>query len=62
MEEKYRQYIFNRGFSTKGEGRGRGLHIVKGSVENLNGNIELSTNVGLGSKFIVLVPKEDLHG
>ncbi|MBV1818968.1 ATP-binding protein [Clostridium cochlearium] len=62
IEEKYRQYIFNRGFSTKGEGRGRGLHIVKESVENLNGNIELSTNIGLGSKFIVLVPKEDLHG
>ena len=60
IEEKYRQYIFNRGFSTKEDGRGRGLYIVKEAVENLRGSIDFSTKIGLGSQFMVLIPKEEL--
>lgn len=60
IEEKNRQYIYNRGFSTKGDERGRGLYLVKEAVENVKGSINYFTEVGLGSGFTVVIPKEEL--
>jgi len=51
--------IFNRGFSTKDGSRGIGLALIKETVENLNGNIEVISHIGDGTKFIVTIPKEE---
>lgn len=36
--------VFEKGFSTKGEGRGYGLYLVKQSIERLGGTIEVYFN------------------
>ncbi len=53
--------IFEPGFSTKTEvtdlsGRGMGMNIVKETVEQLNGNITVNSEVGKGSTFALSFP------
>lgn len=50
--------VFNDGFSTKGENRGKGLALLKQIVENLNGSIEVVSNVNEGCQFKVYISKE----
>ena len=38
------EHIFQRGFSTKGEGRGMGLSIVRGIVDEAGGRLTLSSD------------------
>ncbi len=42
--------------TTKKTGRGMGLHSVKIYVEQLNGQIEVSSKVGQGTTFTVKLP------
>ena len=51
--------IFENGFSTKGEGRGTGLHQVKSMVENFGGKITVESQEGVGSSFSVSFVKEN---
>jgi CheY-like chemotaxis protein len=53
--------LFEHGFSTREEatvtsGRGVGLDVVKRRVESLGGNVELSTELGRGTRFSLSVP------
>lgn len=53
--------IFHPGFSTKAEvtdisGRGVGLDVVKTNVDHLQGEIQLETVKGQGSRFLILLP------
>jgi chemotaxis protein histidine kinase CheA len=53
--------LFEHGFSTKDEtsvtsGRGVGLDVVKRRVESLGGSVELSTELGRGTRFSLSVP------
>lgn len=50
--------IFTRGYSTKQGSRGIGMSIVKRSVEAVDGNIQVDSEVGKGSVFTVIVPKK----
>jgi CitB family two-component system sensor histidine kinase MalK len=50
--------IFKKGFSTKGENRGIGLALVKRSLEKINGDIEINTELTKGTRFIVSIPYE----
>jgi len=54
---EWRQKIFQPGFTTKPEGSGLGLSLVKKTVERLGGKIILRTGVGQGTTFVVLLPK-----
>ena len=47
--------IFERGFSTKGEGRGTGLSLVKETVDAFHGTIRVESEPGIGSSFIITV-------
>lgn len=55
------QLLFEAGLSTTEEisdvsGRGVGLDVVRSKIESINGNIEINTEVGKGSKFIIRIP------
>jgi chemotaxis protein histidine kinase CheA len=55
------ELLFEHGFSTREEasvtsGRGVGLDVVKRRIEALGGNVELSTELGRGSRFSLSVP------
>ena len=39
--KRYKEFIFKEGVSSKGEGRGTGLFLVKSRVELYNGHIEI---------------------
>ncbi len=54
-------FIFNPGFSTKKEitdisGRGVGMNVVKEIVSELNGNVQIETEPGMGTRFVMAFP------
>ncbi|MDK2984527.1 MAG: hypothetical protein PWQ96_169 [Clostridia bacterium] len=55
IEENLQEKIFAAGYSTKEPGRGYGLSIVRETVLNYGGNIEVKNNP---TAFIVTLPKK----
>lgn len=60
-DEDMIQYIFHPGFSTKEQvtevsGRGVGMDVVKTNIEKLSGEVKVSTELGKGSVFKVVLP------
>lgn len=53
--------IFSRGFSTKGEGRGTGLHLVRQEVTMLGGDIAVRNGKG-ETVFMVSIPDKESGG
>lgn len=51
--------IFYR-VSKNSVGSGLGLYIVKESIEKLNGRIEISSEIGIGSEFKIYIPNSPL--
>ncbi|MGG3466089.1 DcuS/MalK family sensor histidine kinase [Neobacillus pocheonensis] len=56
IDEELAEKIFLKGVSTKGNDRGIGLFLMKQSIEKLQGNLEVSTKVGEGTKFTLTIP------
>jgi len=58
IEESFQGKIFSMYFraTTSGSGSGLGLYIVKLGIEKLGGTIELKSEKGSGSSFIVSLP------
>lgn len=56
MDEEVLNNIFTRGFSSKGSGHGYGLYLVKQSIDNLDGTIEVESIEGEGTTFTVRLP------
>ena len=52
------QQIFQKGWSTKGAGRGMGLHQVRTLVETYGGRITVESQEGVGSSISVSFSKE----
>ncbi len=48
--------IFSPNFTTKTAGTGLGLAICKGIVENANGHISFSSEIGVGTTFTINLP------
>ena len=53
MKEQGMEHIFEKGYSTKGEGRGTGLYQVKTMVEEHGGKITVESQEGIGTSFSV---------
>ncbi len=55
------QFIFNPGFSTAEKvtsvsGRGVGMDVVRTNIEKIGGTIELSSEEGKGTRFLIKIP------
>ena len=57
IKEEYIPLIFKREFTTKGTHRGVGLSLVRQSVENLGGIIEVSSVINTETTFKIMLPK-----
>ena len=56
MDDEALKNIFTRGYSSKGSGHGYGLYLVKQSIDNLEGTIEVESSEGEGTTFTVRLP------
>lgn len=60
-DQQIQQFIFNAGFSTAEKvtnvsGRGVGMDVVRTNIEKIGGQIELRSEEGKGSTFIIKIP------
>ena len=60
-QEEIIPLLFMPGFSTSDEvsdisGRGVGLDVVKSKIESINGSIEIDSEMGKGTRFIIRIP------
>lgn len=60
-EQQIMQFIFRAGFSTAEKvtsvsGRGVGMDVVRTNIEKMGGTIELSSELGKGSRFSIKIP------
>ena len=58
LSEEQQEKVFSRFFKQDefSQGAGLGLSICQGIVQNLGGRIELSSKLGKGSRFSVVLP------
>lgn len=59
IDPAVREHIFEKGVSTKGEGRGLGLPLVQQIVESHNGTIDIVTEAGAGSCFTLTFTRQE---
>ncbi len=59
MPEEVRMQVFQRSFSTKGEGRGIGTYSIKLFTENfLKGRVAFTSEEGRGTTFVLTLPRQ----
>ncbi len=59
ISKNVQKRMFERGFSTKGDGRGNGLALVYNIVQAYSGSVRIESAPGLGTAFIINIPIQD---
>ncbi|WP_101697358.1 sensor histidine kinase [Clostridium minihomine] len=54
--------MFEKNFSTKGKYRGTGLYVVRRTVRQYGGRIDVETEAGVGSVFTITFTREEANG
>jgi len=63
MSKETKEHIFEPFFTTKKDyGTGLGLSITYGIVKKLGGDIQVESHEGIGTTFIVIIPKRSNYG
>jgi two-component system NtrC family sensor kinase len=63
MSKETKEHIFEPFFTTKKDyGTGLGLSITYGIVKKLGGDIQVESHEGIGTTFIVILPKRSNYG
>ena len=57
MDESIRERLFQPFFTTKENGQGLGTSIIYGIVTRHEGEIEVTSEVGRGSTFVITLPR-----
>ena len=60
--ERYKSNLFKpfKRFTSKAEGKGIGLHIIKSMIEKNGGRIEVESKVGVGTSFICYLKEYEM--
>jgi two-component system, CitB family, sensor histidine kinase MalK len=56
MSDERQTEIFQKGFSTKGENRGLGLHLVSQAIKRVEGELMITSQPGKGTVFTIYIP------
>lgn len=56
IPRQVRESLMNKNISTKGKHRGFGLYIVKELLDQLGGEIQVHTQMGIGTKIRITIP------
>lgn len=64
MSESTKSKLFEPFFTTKpvGDGTGLGLSIVYNTIKKHNGSIDVNSELGFGTTFILTIPQQQPHG
>lgn len=57
ISSENQKMIFSNEFTTKKDGTGIGLSIVKSLIESIGGSIEFNSQENIGTEFIIRIPK-----
>jgi len=60
IKPEYQNKIFDMFFVTNNnnKGTGLGLYLVKDAIKTLNGTIEITSKINIGTKFMIKLPKK----
>jgi len=61
MDEQTKEHLFDPFYTTKSDGTGLGLAVVKSVIESHQGNIAVSTKLGQGTVFVMSLPSQSTH-
>jgi signal transduction histidine kinase len=56
MDQKTLDLVFNSGFTTKETGQGLGLYVVRQSVKEFHGMVDVESTLGEGTTFTLMIP------
>jgi signal transduction histidine kinase len=59
IPDDLKEKVFLPNFSTKSSGTGIGLAIARRGIEHCGGEISLKSEEGIGTEFLILLPKSD---
>ncbi len=62
IPDDVKEKLFEPNFSTKTDGMGLGLVLVRQAILNLGGTIEITSKVGVGTQVVIRIPSPGISG